>query len=164
MSREWKPGDVADVTSRGNVRAFRTDEGWTYVDGSTQGLAADRYSFRPLVVIDTEFPATVVRHLRIAAENDCALTTLGWLADQIEAQTALPKPDEPLGLGAVVEAMCGCSAELRRFVRDPDARDFNLPHDAAGAATGAEVPWVSQCGHHDYAALSVVRVLSEGIS
>lgn len=59
-----------------------------------------------------------------------------------------PKPDEPMGLGAVVEARCGCQAELRRFVRQGDVD----PDD----------PWEAHCGWHVYADLDAVRVLSPG--
>lgn len=117
---------------------------------SGQTLAASPYE--PLqegsgvtrIVLDLHDGIDYPKTLRGAAQHTGAACILRNLADQIEAQTRPPKPDEPMGLGTVVE-----DAEGHRWVR---------------LHSGDGVPW---CGglnkHREYAAIDAVRVLSVGV-
>jgi len=70
---------------------------------------------RPLIVLDLENPAAVVRSLREATQNGADLPYLDQVAASIEAQTRPPRIPEP-GLWGVVEAgMTDLTA--REFVR-----------------------------------------------
>lgn len=175
MKREWKPGDVAVIEGWADgkskvvivrVRRESADQSleFAYVEGGfdlVDELAAG-FTARPLVVIDPEDREQVER----LADVFCAIPSSGWVAQMQAALRSLvapPRPKEPTGLGAVVEATCGCSDEVRRYVRDPDARDFNMPFKRPGDETGADIPWVARCGHHAYSKLSDIRVLSEGV-
>ena len=156
---EYEPGTVATATVRGvpNVRIVRGDGHWavaaniddSFIDRHSAGLVTD---VRPLVVLDPEDIDTtpqetipyLIRALR-ASDSDGYGPTLRMLADQIEAQTRPPKPEEPTGLGAVVE-----DTEGERWVR--------LDSDM--------YPWFAQ-GSRDFSAwehIDAVRVLSEGVS
>lgn len=88
----------------------------TGVDG--YGLSGDEVTDvrGPLVVLDLDGDIgeidipSLVSWLHTAADNAAefssfkgqARATIRWIADQIEAQTKPPRPDEPTGLGAVV--------------------------------------------------------------
>lgn len=123
MSREWKPGDAAMIRlgARCDGRGER-GEGWATairdnVGSWACGVATARIAndedileARPLVVIDPEDREQVER---LADLNERA-TPEGWVSptDATNAmQAALrefadptpPKPDEPTGLGAVIE-------------------------------------------------------------
>jgi hypothetical protein len=158
MSREWKPGDVAMVRVSEEYApevAVSSDRQW-FVAGPRLGSRHGWYHanvevIRPLVVIDPEDAEQVER----LASTD-ALRGLGGsfdslaynLADALRefANPTPPKPQEPMGLGAVVE-----DAEGERYVRHADC---NHP----------ERPWQALNGSiWNYAALDVVRVLSEGV-
>lgn len=187
-AREWKPGDVAllrverwssatewpEDTSQVLMRLADDGRYWNAVDGDpaaplTVHVGQTDY-YHPLVVIDPEDHEQVDRLLSLYYNGVNGGYVTEALKDRF--QTALrefanptpPKPDEPTGLGAVVKATCGCRSEAVRFVRDPAARDFNLPWNAKGVPRGDEVPWVALCGHHRYDDLSAVRVLSEGVT
>jgi hypothetical protein len=103
-AREWLPGDVAMVTSRVTPPTRRIygeypdgQNGCWYVGHGGFVRAENVVTARPLVVIDPQAnPHTV----GTAAWID-------WIEDQYRTQTAPPKPDEPTGLGAVVEAAGG---------------------------------------------------------
>lgn len=108
MTREWKPGDVA-ISYYGRV--FRTKAGWRFDDDSGPAPDSECRHVRPLVVIDPENREQVER-LEAAfakqcnwshfseARQDAMQATLREFADPMP-----PKPDEPMGLGAVVEAI-----------------------------------------------------------
>lgn len=104
---DWKPGDVAAING---VRAIRADHVWH----TQSGILSDHnvHTVRPLVVIDLEDVEQVAR-------LQSALDAWGYkydgngervlkLKDHSCIQAALrefaspPKPEEPLGLGAVV--------------------------------------------------------------
>jgi hypothetical protein len=153
--REWKPGDVASILPKGTQVALRTRAGWTYADGSTHGVRADEYNFRPLVVIDLPPGAlagwpVLVNALREAGEKTGYRMIFDGLIEQIETQTKPPKPEEPTGLGAVVE-----DADGRLFTRRCDCgapRDWWPNHAIEEVAVGTA-----------YSDIDAVRVLSEGV-
>ena len=109
--REWKPGDVAMtpegltlfcyMTSRGGVEWMTADCG-NWIAGITAIL-------RPLVVIDPEDREQVERftHLFLHhywSDADAQThTDAGQAALREFANPKPPKPEEPTGLGAVVE-------------------------------------------------------------
>jgi hypothetical protein len=106
---------------------------------------------RPLVVIDPEsVPMDDLRRALDRWQRWPSLTheqvAVKALLDQIAEQTAPPKPDEPTGLGAVVE-----DDEGRRWVRGEHAWT-NL------GAKGIFLNWTA------YADLAAVKVLSEGVT
>jgi len=163
----WAPGTVAVATVWGvpNVRviAYHDDFGdWHWFSSIRAG--AGRFhepdqvtDVRPLVVLD---PEKFSGHLSDSYEDgvETAIQCLretgsrvaGLLADQIEAQTKPPKPEEPLGLGAVVEDAEGQvwvrfkTAEIRPWRR-------NWPGDDV---------WSSEF----FSDIDAVRVLSEGVA
>lgn len=159
MTREWQPGDVADVTQRGNVRAFRTDKGWTYVDGSTQGPDADRYDFRPLLVIDPEEESLQIAHaLWETFESIGTRDFRVWdrlIRDVLRSLMPQSKPDEPTGLGAVIETDDG-----RKFIRTV-GRDSRFPWVNADDPGKNAFNWES---HGGLDGSRPIRVLSEGVT
>lgn len=148
MKREWQAGDVAmlkiafdDVTLR--RLGFRDCDGWTDQTGAT--WSTDRVNARPLVVIDPEDRDQVAALLH--AMRPGAANGFFNLQDALRSFIAPLKPDEPTGLGAVVE-----DAKGERWVR----------------VEGAHLPWLgmvkgsalSVC----YDEIAAVRVLSGGIT
>ena len=144
-AREWKPGDVAMVS----------DEGALIKVG------------RPLVVIDTdqipvakgELTPTWLRNLaRQLRGDDSNISTslenvLTFLADEIDRQVGT-KPDEPTGLGAVVEDADGVL--WVRIYTHGACNDWRTTNDEPGGEeTDARRVWSD---------ITAVRVLSEGIS
>jgi hypothetical protein len=118
MNREWKPGDVAVVkySHTGPMVAVRVqddDEGhWhTECDTTAAGMLAEYV--RPLVVIDPEDDGQV-DELREALAHAQSFGEFATALREFATPTP-PKPDEPQGLGAVVE-----DAEGYRFVRNYD--------------------------------------------
>lgn len=112
-AEDWKAGDVALIPfSRGGVRAMYTGDGWVTCDRTPVRAVADYINMRRLVVIDAEDREQVERLASIYASatsgelNDYPLTVAA-----LHMQAALrefatptpPRPDEPTGLGAVVE-------------------------------------------------------------
>jgi hypothetical protein len=139
MSRGFKPGDVALV--EGEVMLRRTDGRWEHGDQLRFPIYSD--DARPLVVIDPE-DREQVETLRIAYHAQRMTATGGTSFDDMQAAlrslVAPPKPEEPQGLGAVVE-------------------------DAEGtlwAYTGEEYAWASNGGARHWHELDVARVLSDG--
>jgi hypothetical protein len=171
-ARGWKSGDVAIVTSMyGNevvaVRCGTGDnQGWAYADvlegKPTQHWSSDRdglHVVRPLVVIDpgpTDTNAAALSDLLTTAARSCrhrdrleAMRACQWLADEIRNQTAPPQPQEPAGLGAVVEDADGDLWVKWSTLHRAD-RNWKR-HDSHG---GNYLAWTD---------LAVVRVLSEGV-
>jgi len=155
VSREWKPGDVATF---GSSIAMRTIVGWAYGDGSTGGPHQDAYPVRPLVVIDPDDREQVrrladafctARWSHLPGSDECDPLTFSSMQAALRelANPTPPKPDEPTGLGAVVDA-AAYSDVVRVFVRGP----------------GDRTPWIDASGNgHTWAELDVDRVLSEGL-
>jgi hypothetical protein len=157
MSREWKPGDVAVVHSVNDEdhRAVRRGGVWIKLDA--EGYIIDHYaeSVRPLVVIDPEDREAVERlaDLFFAALYPEMKNTPGH-DDLTAMQAALreftnptpPKPDEPQGLGAVVEDEHG-----NRWIRtDPEAPGWT--------------EWDAPVTRTPYARIAAVRILSPGVA
>lgn len=157
--REWKPGDVG--ASRYGV-VFYTERGWFFDDGSGPNGPEEKFypprDLRPLVVIDPEDREQVER--LTSALKLWRLKNIECLADEQEVtdvQAALrefanptpPKPEEPTGLGAVVE-----DAEGERWVRK-------------GNSSHGE-DWTRQIGDAwtggSWDRVAAVRVLSEGVT
>ena len=164
MSREWKPGDVAVVRSMygDEVTAIRTgtpnNMGWSYSmrtrTGSTQTWHSDATGYsvvRPLVVIDPDDEDLPIAHAIYEALDDCGTRDFRVQRERIRAALRSliepPKPDEPTGLGAVVEDADGCL-----WVR---ARHEEHHWRRATESTCPYAPW---------AEITAVRVLSEGVT
>jgi hypothetical protein len=159
MSREWKPGDVAMVTltTGQTAPAMRsgTDRGEWYGpmrDDSPSFLVGDALvaSAHPLTVIDAEDREQVER---LAERIGHLWTSHNYVVDVVQAalrefaDPKPPKPEEPTGLGAVVE-----DAEGHRWVLVGPGESFPVwaPADPERVATS-------------FRAIDAVRVLSEGV-
>lgn len=163
---DWKPGDVAMVTD-GNVEwvgmvrprheagaalleIVYAKGGFDIVDDLAEG-----YTIRPLVVIDPD-DAEQVERLRVALDGRsfsawaCGANTVIAAALREFASPTPPKPEEPTGLGAVVEDDKG-----KRYVR-------YAMHDLA--AWRAEYPAEESRPYRYFHDLNIVRVLSEGVT
>ena len=161
MTREWKPGDVVAVLN-GAVEQIALVTASLRVSGLfVETSAGDSIpleciedgTMRPLVVLDPEDREQVERLCAAMKSN-------GWTGIDDDApsdmQTVLrslvapPKPDEPRGLGAVVEDQSG-----RRWVRiEPE---------------GIAVAWTSHVRgevpkEYSWSNIAAVRVLSEGVA
>lgn len=159
MGREWKPGDVAMVngdicllTSRGQWEHGRSDRFAYYYSHS------DLTSVRPLVVIDPEDREQVTR-LWIEFAKDLLAHSGDEEWDGISAmQRALrefadpkpPKPEEPLGLGAVVEDSAGVHWVSAQREDDTDPCWYGLLPDEGMTVA-------------HYSDIDAVTVLSEGV-
>lgn len=120
----YPAGTVAEATVRGvpNVRVMASTDciWWSAEPVYSSFRHVTVTDIRPLVVLDLH---AANPNLAPGEAARCVITTLRrseWfsnslLADQIEAQTKPPKPEEPKGLGAVVEDSKGV-----RWVRNPD--------------------------------------------
>lgn len=156
MSREWKPGDVA---MRDGELAFLTDRGvWRWSTTGLPCLAQDHARSRPLVVIDPEDREQVEQLIRlqdIAFDGSARDPVIA--ADVRDMQAALrefadpkpPRPEEPTGLGAVVEDAAG-ELWLRSYLPGEDA-------DVLGK------PWKNGPVCKNWQIVDAVRVLSEGV-
>jgi hypothetical protein len=162
VKREWKPGDVAMVElPEGSERPavlIGVDTGclcWhSAVSGDFRCLDFDAVAARPLAVIDPEHREQVERLIRLQDKhfNDGIREVVNDF-DLRDMQAALreyadpkpPRPEEPTGLGAVVE-----DAEGVRFVRTGvDGWEWTQ------VGTGGPICW---------AYIDAVRVLSEGVA
>lgn len=152
MNRKWKPGDVAMVRHdssewrtgiRHGDRARWNTSGGFWFDAQVSEV-------RPLVVIDPEDREQVERLLCLGGYEVCGVS--GGISVE-NMQAALrefanpkpPKPDEPMGLGAVVE-----DGEGEQWVR---------------VRRGSEdYPWAKGRNAWRYwEEIDAVRVLSEGV-
>lgn len=162
MGREWKPGDVALAKWRNYVGVpalfVAARQRWIDVDGVEFDGDENDLTLRPLVVIDPENREDVERLSEAIrdAEKDCGQDF--WEYDQMVLQDALrdfadpkpPKPEEPTGLGAVVEDASGTTwVRAGLTIRERD--DWR-------AVNSERVGWWSK-----YADIAAVRVLSEGV-
>ena len=149
--RDWKPGDVAMVTTRhGEHQGQHTSGGHWFVNrlGGMFSSGRQVIDVRPLVVIDPEDEdemQRVVDALYAKGSRQFSLH-LDWCEVQaaLRSLVAPSKPDEPLGLGAVVE-----DAEGRRWVRAPRE---------------SRCDWHCQeLGPTKWSVIAAVKVLSEGV-
>lgn len=151
MTREWKPGDVALAKYDGEPpmlyvysKVFGKDEHrW-------QNAMTGRHSYtfeaadwhRSLVVIDPEDREQVERLRDYCWRGG---TVDDWQNHLREfANPTPPKPDEPTGLGAVVE-----DADGNRWVL------YTTPDSTA--------PWCDGMTSYEWDEVDAVRVLSEGV-
>lgn len=155
MSRKWHLGDLAVVGDKVGGEptewmAQRVSGGWDSLDGGIGYISDAQTKFaRRLVVIDPEDRERVVR---IAA----AVSRAGSWCEVADMQTALreianpspPKPDEPMGLGAVVED-CDGVRWVRVFCPDVEG--------------GVGVRWATGAVRDCWANIDAVTVLSEGV-
>lgn len=160
MSREWEPGDVLLDTDDGMIglvvdQGFGCRSGPQHDDAGTHVHYEDgdwnasiRSDHRRLLVIDPEDREQIER-LESAMADALGWTLLhnGPRVDGLQAALrsllAPPKPDEPTGLGAVVEDTAG-----ERWVRFCDSWRLDQ----------------SPAGYRSYSAIDVVRVLSVGVT
>lgn len=123
MSRDWKPGDVAALVLKqradGRTDTDREavgirDNVGSWASGAAIGRTAydkDVVEARPLLLIDPEDPRQIERlcGAMLTVDNHdgrpCYSTTchVARLGEAIRLLIASPKPEEPTGLGAVVE-------------------------------------------------------------
>lgn len=151
--REWKPGDVAQweylsaarvaLRVRGCHHDHTPRDHWHLSNGGW--TLGDDETIRPLVVIDPDDRQQVAR----------LHEAMGWphssdapLRVALRSLLAPPRPDEPLGLGAVVE-----DAKGHRWVRVAHGLD---QYEDWKQASETE-PRVR------YSDTTAVRVLSEGV-
>ena len=153
--REWKPEDVAlvrtfNMKDRGRepVRALRTISGWVGAMG-VSAPDSEVEDARPLVVIDPENAEAVERLVDLywsVRKGDRTRISAMQAALREFADPKPPKPEEPTGLGAVVEDADG--NEWTRFTR--------VKHGCAWVRQTPEATYLS------YREISAVRVLSPG--
>ena len=159
--REWKPGDVAMVRTsamidgdKPGVRAFFTLGGWASDLGGHAPWreVRDDGEARPLAVIDPENAEEVERLVDLywsVRKGDRTRISAMQAALREFADPKPPKPEEPTGLGAVVEVAKGS-----RWIR------------VWGA--GVHQPWQGCEGDDEpdvrrhYGQIAVIRVLSPG--
>jgi hypothetical protein len=163
MTDNFKPGDVAMVQcSDGQYRRAAYFEPtfdqptWVFSDNSRRRVSES--TTRPLVVIDPEDRKQVERLYALMWRDERGevppTADDPIYAEDVQDLTAAlrefatptpPKPDEPQGLGAVVE-----DAEGERWVRShPDINPWTRPHLS---------------GAYPFAKIAAVRVLSEGVT
>jgi hypothetical protein len=150
MTREWKPGTVAMVTGpEGTRRAVRRGGVWINLD--REGYVIDAYAetVRPLVVLDPEARDAVERLVGILREHggqgSASVVDRYVLALREFANPTPPRPDEPQGLGAVVEDETG-----HRWTRFSSEGIY---------------PWLRNGGgNKNWSEIAAVRVLSPGVT
>lgn len=155
MSREWKAGDVAMATATGGqFLVVRTGHGerayWSAPMDWPRGVSDYECEFRPLVVIDPEDREAVER---LADYLDSAYS-LEYAQQRLReyANPKPPRPDEPQGLGAVVEDEDGY-LYVRGYVNGESTHEWHVIDPASNKRMG----WWK---YDDFAA---VRVLSPGV-
>lgn len=164
--REWKPGDVAmrrsadrhgdlgyekvTIATTCRTHADGRDLHWHHVGGGWDPLhEEDGPTYRPLVVIDPESDADVARLENALEDQGCRVGTGVRAALREFANPTPPKPDEPQGLGAVVEDDGG-----GLWIRTAEPR-FPWRIDYEGGNGAESTVW-----EH----VAAVRVLPEGVS
>lgn len=167
--REWQPGDVALVRCEDGLthRAIVVNAaypGGLHVVVPTYALAHDmganqriyfgEGAIRRPADIDPEDREQVERLLMAYLAQRATLNGNAQLGDlqaalREFADPRIPKPDEPTGLGAVVEDVHG-----RRYQRVDRERAAWLRSD---------IPMEAALDWRDYTEVAAVRVLSEGV-
>lgn len=155
MSRDWKPGDVAVVNGSMAIRSADF-QGWY----TTKGRLSDpnvAYAY-PRLVINTEDAEQCERlaevYRKVGQTGGAALDGDQRTVPGLHMQAALrefanptpPKPEEPTGLGAVVE-----DSEGQQYIRT--------------AHIDCVRPWMVAHGSIDveWSDIAAVRVLSLGV-
>lgn len=164
MTHEWKPGDVAMVEcSDGNWHraAFRQatfmghPDAWAFEDGCMRRVTESRT--RPLVVIDPEDRDQAIRLTELWYQNDDQAGDphrYGQMQAALRefAKPTPPKPDEPKGLGAVVE----CEHRVYDWARAVRiGNGFSPWYYTDSSGNGGNRAWDD---------IAAVRVLSEGVA
>lgn len=169
---KWKAGDVAMIRvplrsqpghgllaeGYGDLPAVRTHSGgWAALE-DVDYFWESEYTFhggspRPLVVIDPEDREQVERLGTLLEGPEADLATI--LREFVSP--APPKPEEPTGLGAVVE-----DAEGHKYLRAYEIGIMPWVRLLRSEINGAHVNRNDR-GNHRYASLNVTRVLSEGV-
>lgn len=155
MAREWKPGEVASIEEARGVRRpalvvvgcghpnHEKAAHFHYSNGRWAQGSGSVLNPRPLAVIDPEDDEQVARLENILEAMGCRIGASVPAALREFADPTPPKPDEPTGLGAVVEDTDG-----DRYVRHHGDCKPWLPAESF-AVSWQDVP--------------AVRVLSEGV-
>jgi len=168
VTREWKPGDVAALTIYGSdpARGYVTlnDDrealmwrvtGHSFFKGVAVGNSAIVTDARPLVVIDPEDREQVERLGKVVArlwhEHPYVLDAVQAALREFANPTP-PKPEEPTGLGAVVEDADG----VRWVLNNP--RGYGKWSRENAAADGLPRDYKT------WRMVTAVRVLSEGVT
>lgn len=166
VTAEWKPGDLAIATVRGEpgVRIMRTGDplrplwhsavaGGSGVESLQWHGAENVTNLRRLIVIDPE-DREQVEGLVEAFRSQPAWysATKRQVVDDMQAAlrslVAPPKPDEPTGLGAVVYGWAYTDT-LRPFVR----------------CASKNAPWMDDGGNgHNWSEIDLERVETEGVT
>lgn len=165
MTREFKPGDVAMVRiNKTEQVAFRDRIGWITLPlhdvlaDNLQTCEGVDYPARPLVVIDPESAEDVERFREIASRladevpyDECGDRpyTAAMQAALREFANPIPtRPDEPTGLGSVVEDAKG---------------DQWVLINVTGSDMKPARQWRTVWGNRTWAEIDAVEVLSEGV-
>ena len=145
-AREWKRGDVAVIGMSGSrgIRAIWQGNQWA--TESQRYFSDFQVQPRPLVVIDPEDEEMVRKFAAWTADGDYADWRIDWVRNFLRSLITPPKPEEPQGLGAVVEDMDG-----KRWVRGWTADGLR--------------PWYMHArgDGRDYTDIAAVKVLSGGV-
>lgn len=165
MTREWKVGDLAETTHQGRKSVALVVAGascsnthpstphWHGATGGWNPLSDTNCTYRPLVVIDPErgnLGQAIAEALDFPEGSLLGDAVIAATKDVLDSLVAPPKPDEPQGLGAVVEDEGG-----RRWVRvEPE---------------GIAVAWTSHVRgeipkEYSWPNIAAVHVLSEGVA
>lgn len=163
-AREWKPGDVAMTTFGLSIvaadlpRCSHDGRGlhWHHLTGGWDYLSGHAATARRVVVLDpasTDDLDRLTKAIVEAAHKDGNIVVSGngihpdtvGRALREFANPTPPRPEEPTGLGAVVE-----DAEGVRWVRY--------------APEGDTAPWVAHAVSVEYDDIAAVHILSEGVT
>lgn len=157
-AREWEPGEVL---VRNDDRGMVTRSGGTgstalyveFASGKTALLREVADDSLPLIVIDPKDLAAIelLQDLYVVAERSGLSGLSMQSALHKFANPTPPKPEEPVGLGAVVEDVKG-----RRFVVDFVHDDGEQRWYGPTRETG------DTYGHLDYGRIAAVRILNDG--
>lgn len=163
---EWNQGALArqnDYPGPGGL-LFKTERGWVDAEGDRRPVFTDKAvaeSAHPLAVIDPEDREAVARlyDLYASAPTDVGLRGREFLAHALRefANPKPPKPDEPQGLGAVVE-----DANGGRWIRIDEHMDCN---DWVDLGAHSHKPAdENETVRHFYRNIDAVKVLSPGVT
>jgi hypothetical protein len=132
-----------------------TDGGRVFGITRTRYAECDHYGCKPVIVIDLTSHEQI-EGLRDALDDEIPTYVGRSAVDRALLRFATPtppKPDEPMGLGAVVE-----DAEGYRYVRSYDDEGIERPWHVIDRAANKPLGWWR------WDDIAVVRVLSEGVS